>query len=43
MATAIKPREAISNSNLLFYIAAGIFVLMYGFAIVSFPADALLD
>ena len=39
--TAIKQREAISNSNLLFYIAAGIFVLMYGFAIISFPASFL--
>ena len=39
--TTTKPKEAISNSNLLFYIAAGIFVLMYGFAIVRYPASFL--
>jgi ribose/xylose/arabinose/galactoside ABC-type transport system permease subunit len=39
--TGIKTKETISNSNLLFYIAAGIFALMYGFAIVSYPASFL--
>jgi len=39
--TSLKPKETISNSNLLFYIAAGIFLLMYGFAIISYPASFL--
>ncbi|HTX74336.1 MAG TPA: sugar ABC transporter permease YjfF [Rectinemataceae bacterium] len=30
-------KESISNSNLLFAIAAGIFMLMYGFAILRYP------
>ncbi len=34
---AIKRREAISNSNLLLLIAAVIFVLMYGIAILCYP------
>lgn len=38
---ATKPREKISNSNLLFYIAAAIFVLMYGFAILVYPGSFL--
>ena len=37
----IKRKETISNSNLLFAIAAVIFVLMYGFAILSFPHSFL--
>ncbi len=36
-----KPRDAISNSNLLFLIAAVIFVLMYGFAILRYPGSFL--
>jgi ribose/xylose/arabinose/galactoside ABC-type transport system permease subunit len=32
-----KPKDTLSNSNLLFLIAAVIFVLMYGFAILSYP------
>ena len=36
-----KRRETISNSNLLFLIAAGIFVLMYAFAIISYPGSFL--
>jgi galactofuranose transport system permease protein len=36
-----KRRESISNSNLLFLIAAVIFVLMYGFAIVRYPRSFL--
>ena len=39
--TTVKPKETISNSNLLFYIAGGIFVLMYTFAIVRYPASFL--
>jgi ribose/xylose/arabinose/galactoside ABC-type transport system permease subunit len=39
--TKVKPRETISNSNLLFAIAGAIFVLMYGFAIVSYPGSFL--
>jgi simple sugar transport system permease protein len=39
--TAIKPKETISNSNLLFYIAAGIFTLMYGFAVLAYPGSFL--
>ncbi|MCX8012851.1 MAG: sugar ABC transporter permease YjfF, partial [Rectinema sp.] len=33
----MKRREAISNSNLLLLIAAVIFVLMYGIAILCYP------
>ena len=38
---AIKPKTRLSNSNLLFLIAAVIFVLMYIFAIISFPLSFL--
>ena len=38
---AAKPKKRLSNSNLLFLIAAVIFVLMYLFAIVSFPGSFL--
>jgi len=34
---ATKPKTRLSNSNLLFMIAGIIFVLMYGFALISFP------
>lgn len=34
---ALKRKEPISNSNLLFIIAAVIFALMYGFAMVKYP------
>jgi ribose/xylose/arabinose/galactoside ABC-type transport system permease subunit len=34
---ATKPKTRLSNSNLLFMIAGIIFVLMYGFALLSFP------
>ena len=34
-----KPRARLSNSNILFLIAAIIFVLMYMFAIISFPGS----
>jgi simple sugar transport system permease protein len=37
----IKRKEALSNSNLLFAIAAAIFVLMYGFAILRYPHSFL--
>jgi galactofuranose transport system permease protein len=37
----IKRKETISNSNLLFVIAAVIFVLMYGFAILRYPNSFL--
>ncbi len=37
----MKRKETLSNSNLLFAIAAAIFVLMYGFAIISFPHSFL--
>jgi galactofuranose transport system permease protein len=37
----IRRREAISNSNLLFAIAAVIFVLMYSFAILRYPRSFL--
>jgi len=37
----IKRKETISNSNLLFTIAAVIFVLMYGFAILLYPRSFL--
>jgi galactofuranose transport system permease protein len=37
----IKRKETISNSNLLFLIAAVIFVLMYGFAILRYPRSFL--
>jgi simple sugar transport system permease protein len=37
----MKRKEAISNSNLLFAIAAAIFVLMYGFAILRYPHSFL--
>ncbi len=36
-----KRKEALSNSNLLFAIAAAIFVLMYGFAILCYPHSFL--
>lgn len=36
-----KNREAISNSNLLFFIAAGIFVFMYALAILNYPGSFL--
>jgi len=36
-----KRKEALSNSNLLFVIAAAIFVLMYGFAILRYPHSFL--
>ncbi len=32
-----KPKSRLSNSNLLFIIAGIIFILMYGFALISFP------
>lgn len=35
----IKPKTRLSNSNILFLIAAIIFVLMYMFAIISFPGS----
>ena len=35
------PKTKLSNSNLLFIIAAVIFVLMYLFAIISFPRSFL--
>ena len=38
---AAKPKDALSNSNLLFLIAAVIFVLMYGFAILRYPGSFL--
>ncbi len=34
-----KPKTRLSNSNLLFMIAAIIFVLMYGFALISYPGS----
>lgn len=34
-----KPKTRLSNSNLLFMIAGIIFVLMYGFALISFPGS----
>lgn len=37
----MKRREAITNSNLLFMIAAAIFVLMYGFAMLKYPGSFL--
>jgi len=37
----IKPKARLSNSNILFLIAAVIFVLMYLFAIISFPGSFL--
>jgi simple sugar transport system permease protein len=37
----MKRKEALSNSNLLFAIAAAIFVLMYGFAILRYPHSFL--
>jgi len=36
-----KRKETISNSNLLFAIAAAIFALMYGFAILRYPRSFL--
>jgi galactofuranose transport system permease protein len=36
-----RRREAISNSNLLFAIAATIFALMYGFAVLRYPQSFL--
>lgn len=39
--STIRRKEAISNSNLLFIIAAVIFALMYGFAILSYPESFL--
>lgn len=38
---AAKPKDALSNSNLLFLIAAVIFVFMYGFAILRYPGSFL--
>jgi len=38
---AAKPRKTLSNSNLLFLIAAVIFILMYGVAILSYPDSFL--
>jgi simple sugar transport system permease protein len=38
---SIRRKEALSNSNLLFAIAAAIFVLMYGFAILRYPHSFL--
>jgi len=38
---AAKPKKRLSNSNLLFLIAAVIFVLMYLFAIISYPGSFL--
>lgn len=37
----LKRKERISNSNLLFAIAAAIFVLMYSFAIIRYPRSFL--
>jgi len=37
----VRPKARLSNSNLLFLIAAVIFVLMYVFAIISFPRSFL--
>lgn len=37
----LKPKARLSNSNILFLIAAIIFVLMYLFAIISFPNSFL--
>jgi galactofuranose transport system permease protein len=41
MMNTIKRKETISNSNLLFAIAAAIFALMYGFAILRYPQSFL--
>lgn len=38
---SIKPKEPISNANLLFLIAAAIFVVMYSFAVMSYPGSFL--
>ncbi len=38
-ANILKPKARLSNSNILFLIAAVIFVLMYLFAIISYPAS----
>ena len=38
---AAKSRDALSNSNLLFLIAAAIFVLMYGYALLRYPGSFL--
>lgn len=38
---AIKQKARLSNSNLLFLIASVIFVLMYLFAIISYPGSFL--
>lgn len=40
-AKTIKSKQPISNANLLFLIAAVIFVLMYGFAVFSYPGSFL--
>jgi len=37
----LRRRESLSNSNLLFIIAAAIFVLMYAFAVLRFPGSFL--
>ena len=37
----MKRREALSTSNLLFAIAAAIFALMYGFAMIRYPHSFL--
>ncbi len=36
-----KPKDSLSNSNLLFLIAAVIFVLMYAFAMLQYPGSFL--
>lgn len=36
-----KPKQRLSNSNLLFIIAGIIFILMYGFAIIAYPNSFL--
>jgi len=38
---AARPKKSLSNSNLLFLIAAVIFVIMYVFAILSYPESFL--
>src|SRR5690554_3989557 len=40
-ANAIRPKTRLSNSNILFLIATVIFVLMYIFAIISYPGSFL--
>jgi simple sugar transport system permease protein len=38
---AAKPKDALSNSDLLFLIASSIFVLMYAFAVIRYPGSFL--